>query len=54
MKPQYLDTILEALHEHVTEDHLVVSIAAGVKLGSLEAALPERTHVVGTRSLPGV
>ena len=46
VKPQYLDRVLEALKPHVTERHLVVSIAAGVRIASLEANLPEGARVV--------
>ena len=46
VKPQYLDRVLEALKPHVTERHLIVSIAAGVRIASLEANLPERARVV--------
>lgn len=46
VKPQYLDGVLEALQPHVTPNHLIVSIAAGVRLASLEAALPEGSRVV--------
>ncbi len=41
MKPQYLDSILEALKPHLAPRHLVISIAAGVRIASLEANLPE-------------
>jgi pyrroline-5-carboxylate reductase len=45
VKPQYLDTILEALKPHILPSHLVISIAAGIRVASLEAALPEGTRV---------
>lgn len=51
VKPQYLDGVLEALKPHVTPSHLIVSIAAGVKLASLESALPEGTRVVLSHTL---
>jgi len=41
VKPQYLDSILEALKPHLAPRHLVISIAAGVRIASLEANLPE-------------
>ena len=55
VKPQYLDRVLESLKPHVSERHLIVSIAAGVRIASLEANLPEGTRVVhpSTRN-PGV
>jgi pyrroline-5-carboxylate reductase len=46
VKPQYLDGILEALRPHLLPSHLVISIAAGVKVASLEASLPEGTRLV--------
>ncbi|CAL8466920.1 g6456 [Coccomyxa elongata] len=46
VKPQYLDGVLEALAPHITPRHLVVSIAAGVRLASLEGRLPEGTRVI--------
>ena len=45
-KPQYLDRVLESLNPHVTERHLIVSIAAGVRIASLEANLPPGSRVV--------
>jgi hypothetical protein len=50
VKPQLMDSVLEALRPHVGPQHLIVSIAAGVRLASLEANLPEGTRVV--RPLP--
>lgn len=50
VKPQYLDTILEALKPHILPSHLVISIAAGIRVASLEAALPEGTRVVSSCS----
>lgn len=46
VKPQYFDTILDALKPHILPSHLIVSIAAGIRLASLEAALPEGTRIV--------
>lgn len=46
VKPQYLDRVIEALVPHVTERHLIVSIAAGVRIASLEANLPQGSRVV--------
>ena len=46
VKPQYLDSILEALTPHLEPRHLLISIAAGVRIASLEANLPEGTRVV--------
>lgn len=49
VKPQYLDSILDALKPHILPSHLVISIAAGIRVASLEAALPEGTRVVRSR-----
>ncbi|CAL5225625.1 g8480 [Coccomyxa viridis] len=46
VKPQYLDRVIESLKPHVKERHLIVSIAAGVRLASLEANLPGGTRVI--------
>ena len=46
VKPVYLDGVLEALSPHITPDHLIISIVAGVKLGVLESNLPESTRLV--------
>jgi pyrroline-5-carboxylate reductase len=46
VKPQDIGTLLEALAPHVTADHLVVSVAAGVPTARIEAALPAGTPVV--------
>lgn len=46
VKPQYLDTILEALKPHILPSHLIISIAAGIRVATLEAALPEGTRVM--------
>ena len=46
VKPVYVDPILEALKQHVTQEHLIISIVAGVKLAALESSLPEGSRVV--------
>ncbi|RBY93042.1 pyrroline-5-carboxylate reductase [Blastococcus sp. TF02A-30] len=46
VKPQDIDGLLGRLTEHVDTDHLVVSIAAGVPTGRIEAALPDGVPVV--------
>ncbi|NIH67448.1 pyrroline-5-carboxylate reductase [Modestobacter marinus] len=46
VKPQDIDALLAALGPHVTPDHLVVSVAAGVPTSRVEAALPAGTPVV--------
>jgi pyrroline-5-carboxylate reductase len=46
VKPQDIGTLLELLAPHVSADHLVVSVAAGVPTERFEAVLPEGTPVV--------
>jgi pyrroline-5-carboxylate reductase len=46
VKPQDIDVLLGLLGPHVTPEHLVVSVAAGVPTSRIEAALPEGTPVV--------
>src|ERR1041385_5835411 len=40
VKPDQVAGVLGELREHITEKHLIISIAAGVTLAKLEAALP--------------
>ena len=46
VKPQDIDVLLGLLAPHVTPEHLVVSVAAGVPTSRIEAALPDETPVV--------
>jgi pyrroline-5-carboxylate reductase len=46
VKPQDVDELLRRLGEHVTDRHLVVSVAAGVPTARIEGALPPGTPVV--------
>ncbi len=46
VKPQVMPAVLEDISEHINAGHLVVSIAAGVTLGTLAAALPVGTRLV--------
>lgn len=48
VKPQIIDKVLARLAPHVTKPTLVVSVAAGVSTGALEAKLPPLTRVVRT------
>jgi pyrroline-5-carboxylate reductase len=50
VKPQVIDRILDQLGQGLSQDTLVVSIAAGVPLRSIEARLPKGTRVV--RAMP--
>jgi pyrroline-5-carboxylate reductase len=52
VKPQIVDKVLAAVGKDVTKETLVVSIAAGVSLATLESRLPRGTRVV--RSMPNV
>lgn len=46
VKPQVMPIVLEDIGPVVTSDHLVVSIAAGITIHSLEKGLPEGTRIV--------
>ncbi len=46
VKPQDVDDLLTRLAAHVTDRHLIVSVAAGVPTARIEAALPSGTPVV--------
>ncbi len=46
VKPQAMGSVLRSLGPHVTQDHLVISIAAGVRIATLEAALGAGARVV--------
>lgn len=46
VKPQVITTVLEEIRPVVSSNHLVVSIAAGITILSLEKGLPEGTRVV--------
>lgn len=50
VKPQMMDEALASLAKHAGPDTLVLSIAAGRSLQSIEAQLPERTSVI--RAMP--
>jgi pyrroline-5-carboxylate reductase len=46
VKPQVMSTVLEDIGPVVSSNHIVVSIAAGITIHSLEKRLPEGTRVV--------
>lgn len=50
VKPQDVPGVLAELHDHVDKHTLVLSIAAGVTLATLQAGLPDGTPVV--RAMP--
>ena len=46
LQPQAMKEVMASLAPHVTERHLVVSIAAGITLQTMEAALGQGVRVV--------
>ncbi|HWH71449.1 MAG TPA: NAD(P)-binding domain-containing protein, partial [Candidatus Sulfotelmatobacter sp.] len=46
VKPDHVAEVLAEIRADVTEQHLLVSIAAGVPLAKLEAGLESRTRVI--------
>lgn len=46
VKPHFLVSVLQEISEHVDEETLVVSIAAGVHLETIEEQLPNGIHVI--------
>lgn len=46
VKPQDMEEVLSSVGDVFTPQHLVISIAAGVRTGKIEAALPDKTRVV--------
>jgi len=46
VKPDQVSDVLAEIRPHFTENHLLISIAAGVPLARMEAALPEGARVV--------
>jgi len=46
VKPQDVPTVLDEIGPSVSSDHVVVSVAAGVPIARVQAALPGRTPVV--------
>jgi pyrroline-5-carboxylate reductase len=45
VKPQMMTTVLAEIAPHITPNHLVISIAAGITLSQLEAGLPKNTRI---------
>ncbi len=50
VKPAQVTEVLEEVRSHFLEKHLLISIAAGVPLAKLQAALPEGARVI--RAMP--
>ncbi|MEM0448828.1 MAG: pyrroline-5-carboxylate reductase [Methanomassiliicoccales archaeon] len=46
VKPQQMPTVLEELKPYLTPEHLVISIAAGIRLGYIESRLNAGVRVV--------
>ena len=46
VKPQSMEKLLRQLAFHLTPEHLVISIAAGISTGFVEQRLPSETRVV--------
>ena len=46
VKPDQAPGVLAEIRDHFTEQHLLISIAAGVPIAKLEAALAERARVI--------
>ena len=46
VKPQYMDAVLDELSGLITADHLIVSIAAGVRLAALAEKLGEGQRLI--------
>ncbi len=54
VKPQLLSPVLAAIQEFARPWHLIISIAAGVPLATLEAALPESRVIRAMPNAPAV
>ncbi len=46
VKPQTMDRVLDTIHSHLTHKPLVISIAAGIPLATLAAALPDHVPII--------
>lgn len=46
VKPQYVSTVLKEVRSSLTKDKLVVSVAAGVTIATLEAAAGSNTRII--------
>uniref|UniRef100_A0A8C4N4D3 Pyrroline-5-carboxylate reductase 3 n=1 Tax=Eptatretus burgeri TaxID=7764 RepID=A0A8C4N4D3_EPTBU len=45
-KPAVVQSVLQEISQHVTADHLIVSVAAGIKISSLEKDLLHQPRVI--------
>lgn len=48
VKPQIMNRVLNDIKSAVTPDHLIISIAAGVNLATIQGALPDGVPVIRT------
>jgi pyrroline-5-carboxylate reductase len=46
VKPQIMPAVLAAYQEHLTEEHLIISIAAGVTIGQIEQGLGGNRRII--------
>ncbi|MGQ9500279.1 MAG: pyrroline-5-carboxylate reductase [Dissulfurimicrobium sp.] len=46
VKPQIISMVLKDISEYVTVDHLILSIAAGITIKSLQEGLPHNSRVI--------
>lgn len=46
VKPQHVEPALNQIKDHISNEHLVISIAAGIRVSFLESRLPSGTRVV--------
>jgi pyrroline-5-carboxylate reductase len=46
VKPQIMEAVLSAYQEYFTEEHLVISIAAGVTIRQIEQSLREKQRII--------
>lgn len=48
VKPQYISEVLTKIREHLTDKHLIISIAAGISLETIKEILQNKCSVVRT------
>nr|ACO09028.1 Pyrroline-5-carboxylate reductase 2 [Osmerus mordax] len=46
VKPHFVPTVLNEISQHVTQKHMIISVAAGVTITTLEGLLPAETVVL--------
>ncbi len=50
VKPMYVATVLTEIAPHMTKDHLLISIAAGVTIQTMESCLPPGVSILSGQS----